>query len=252
MQNSRESAGQFYQNILREITEEEHLISMVPVKELLRFGYETGLHAGSRVLDLCCGYGTVLKIWHEAFGIKGVGVDRDENFLYIGRKRLHESNIKDIKLLCADVLSYADAQRYDLVLCSETLGSIADTLALGEKFLKQDGILAYQKLYAKVDEPPQALMDFDLEVLPLARLNQIFNNLGYAVVAMASDENGQWERYVLHWSGKRDWQRACIAANPSECLAWIQQWNDMYFQYRRPYEGQALFGLQQIDRILNK
>lgn len=27
------------------------------------------------MLDLCCGYGEMLKIWYEAFGIQGIGVD---------------------------------------------------------------------------------------------------------------------------------------------------------------------------------
>ncbi|MBQ3598379.1 MAG: class I SAM-dependent methyltransferase, partial [Clostridia bacterium] len=66
-----------YKNYIKLIKDNDYLISMVPVEELLRFGYEIGLNEKSKVLDLCCGYGTVLKIWSEAFGISGVGVDLD-------------------------------------------------------------------------------------------------------------------------------------------------------------------------------
>ena len=55
-----------YSDILKITDDERYLISMVGVKQLLRLGMELGLNKDSRVLDLCCGYGTVLKIWCEA------------------------------------------------------------------------------------------------------------------------------------------------------------------------------------------
>ena len=58
-----------YSHYVSMLEDNAHLISMVPVEELLRFGYELGLNENMKVLDLCCGYGTVLKVWSEAFGI---------------------------------------------------------------------------------------------------------------------------------------------------------------------------------------
>ncbi len=143
-----------------------YLISMVPVEELLRFGWEIGLDENSRVLDLCCGYGTLLKVWSEAFGIRGVGVDRNQEFLTIGKERLKKSGVSQVELVCGDVTVYQDERKYDVVVCSETFGSIPETLSLGERFLKSGGLLAYQRLYAKTENPPQELIDFDGEVLP--------------------------------------------------------------------------------------
>ena len=68
-----------YENMRCVMEDNAHLISMVPVEELLRFGYEVGLKPGMKVLDLCCGYGTVLKIWREAFGIPFVFVYKNES-----------------------------------------------------------------------------------------------------------------------------------------------------------------------------
>lgn len=62
-----------YKDKLKYIEDNQYLISMVSVDELLRIGYELGLDKNSRVLDLCCGYGTVLKVWNETFGISGTG-----------------------------------------------------------------------------------------------------------------------------------------------------------------------------------
>ena len=53
---------------------------------------------------------------------------------------------------------------------------------------------------------------------------------------------GMWEHYVVNWCGKRLWEEG---ADP----AWIKTWYDMYFDYRRQYEGQAMFALREIKEI---
>ena len=116
-----------------------------------------------------------------------------------------------------------------------------------KKFLKKGGIIAYQKLYSKLANPPKELIEFDGEVLPLSQLNHIFNENGYCLISMASDNDSAWERYVINWSGKNDINR--LRENPSDTglKEWIDKWYTMYFDYRRQYEGQALFGLQRMS-----
>lgn len=241
----------YYEEYLSVLDDNAHLISMVSVEELLRFGYELGLKEGDTVLDLCCGYGTLLKVWNEAFRICGTGVDLNEEFLSVGRDRLQKNEISDITLICEDVTTYQDNKKYDVVICSETILSIPETLLLGEKFLKAGGVLGYQKLYSKIENPPQELVDFDEEVLTLCELNDIFNQQGFQMISMASDNMGMWERYVLNWSGKRDLLQLSQNENDKNLRSWVQKWYNMYFKYRRQYEGQALFGLQRIlDRSL--
>ena len=240
-----------WEEYLSILEDNAHLISMVSVEELMRFGYEIGLKSGDTVLDLCFGYGTLLKVWNRAFHICGTGVDMNEEFLAVGRDRLQKNEIRDITLVCGDVTTYQDNKKYDVVICSETISSIPETLLLGEKFLKAGGVLGYQKLYSKVDNPPQELVDFDEEVLTLFELNAIFNQQGFQMISMASDNTGMWERYVLNWSGKRDLLQLSQNENDENLRAWIQKWYNMYFKYRRQYEGQALFGLQRIlDSLL--
>ena len=238
----------YYQEIIRKIEDNKYLVSMVPVDEIVRFGYESGLNETSKVLDLCCGYGTVLKVLYQAFGISGVGIDLSGYAIEIGQKRLKEAGADNkIKLIYEDVTKYADNEKYDAVICSETIDSIENTVALGEKFLKSGGILAYQKVYSKIPNPPQELLDFEGEVLPLSELNRIFNGLGYYITSMASDTNAMWERYIFnsHY-GESDFDE--LKANPGdeERKKWFEKWRYMYFEYRRPYQGQALFGLKKL------
>ncbi len=235
-----------YKEYMKKIEDEQFLISMVPVEELLRFGYEIGLDENSRVLDLCCGYGTVLKVWSEAFGIYGVGVDCNKKFINVGEKRLKEAQITNVKLICEDVTKYVDNEKYDVVICSETFGDITGTMKLGEKFLKSSGIIAYQRLYSKVQNPPKELVDFDEGLMTLTQCNKIFNELGLYIVSMASDSVGKWEHYTINWCGKRDLKALRKRSDDEQMKQWIDKWYSMYFDYRRQYEGQVLFGLQRV------
>lgn len=230
---------------LKYIEDNQYLISMVPVEEILRLGYELGLNESSKVLDLCCGYGTVLKVWNEAFEISGVGVDICKDFIHTGKKRLKESGINRIKLIHKDVTKYKDNVKYDIVICSETIDSIENTFQLGEKFLKKGGTLFYQKVFSTASAVPKELDKFDGGVYPLTKLNKIFNDLGYYITHFATGTENDWNRYYT-WSVRRDIDKLRKDPNNQEQREWINYWNDMHFRYRMPFENQALFGLQKL------
>jgi ubiquinone/menaquinone biosynthesis C-methylase UbiE len=234
-----------YHDIIKKCEESSYLIGMLSLDEIIRFGYSIGLNEESKVLDLCCGYGEILKIWNEAFGISGTGVDICNEFISAGKKRLSESGISKIRLIEGNVLSYFDDEKYDVVICSETFNTIEYTLRMGEKYLKESGILVYHKVYSKVPDPPQELLDFEGEVLPLQELNKEFNRLGYYITNMASDSVSDWERYIM-WSARRNIEAYRKNRADTAAKEWMDKWYCMYFDYRRPYQGQALFGLEKI------
>jgi len=66
---------------------------------------------------------------------------------------------------------------------------------------------------------------------------------------MASDTTGMWEHYVVNWSGKRDLLRLKQEPDNEQLKNWVTTWYNMYFDYRRQYEGQALFGLQRFPEL---
>jgi cyclopropane fatty-acyl-phospholipid synthase-like methyltransferase len=237
-----------YEEIIHQCDENSKLISMISAEEILRLGYSMKLNESSRVLDLCCGYGTHLKLWNKSFGISGIGLDWCEEFINEGQQILSAEGIDRIQLIRQDVMSYATDEKFDVVILSETFGSITDTLQLGEKFKIEGGILIYCKLYSKVQNPPQELIDFDGEVLPMSELNQIFRSRGYYITQLASDKNADWERYIT-WCGRRDMVRLRQNPEDAKLKEWIDKWYDMYFLYRREFEGQALFGLEKLQLI---
>jgi len=225
----------------------------------LRFGYEAGLNENSRVLELTYGYGTISKVWSEAFGISGVVVEGHPDFAAKGRERLKQAGVDDkIKIVCENWHKYADAEKYDLVICTHGIAvpsgksseCIKNTFSLGEKFLKDNGILAFIGTYSKIPNPPQELIDFEGELLLLSELNNIFSELGYCLTCMAGDTNAMWEHYIVNGfaNSNEQHERKRLKENPNdqELKESIAHWNRMYFDYRKPYQGQALFGLEKL------
>jgi len=234
-----------YKTIIKKCEESHYLTSIISIEEIVRFGHSIGLNQASTVLDLCCGYGEVLKIWKEAFGISGTGLDLCHDYIAEGRRRLQEAGIDTVNLIEGTVFNYNDIEKYDVVICSETYDSIERTLLLGEKFLKPRGILAYQKVYSKIQKPPTELSDIGGEVLSIQELNHIFMKLGYYITHMVSDSNADRERYIT-WSARRDLAALRNTPKDSESKEWLHKWYQMHFDNRRWYHGQALFGLERI------
>lgn len=170
---------------------------MTTPERIVNLGMQLGFGRETKVLDLCCGYGEMLKIWNDVFGIQGVGVDICEEFIVVGRER--QRDIDGIELICANVLDYEDDTEYDVVCCTECFGDIQDisgTIALLEKYAKPNGKLIFGRLFSKVGTPPKELIDFDGEIETLEAINKKICTCGYYITALASDTDAQWENYI--------------------------------------------------------
>lgn len=235
-----------YKDHLNICDKSKYLISMAAPEQIVNLGAQLGFRSETKVLDLCCGYGEMLKIWSEAFDIHGVGIDSCEEFIDTGRER--QQGMKHLKLICANVLKYEDDVRYDVVCCTEYFGNIQDidgTISLLEKYAKPNGKLIFGRLFSKVASPPKALIDFDGEIETLEAINRRIRACGYYITAMSSDTDAQWENYIT-WSAKRDIDHLRKFPGDAKTANWLDKWYDIYFQYRRWYEGWALFGIEKV------
>ena len=106
--------------------------------------------------------------------------------------------------------------------------------------MKSNGKLIIGTRFSKTDNPPQELIDFEGETLPLNRINEIFRLHGYFITSMASDTHNEWERYIM-WSAQRHLKD--FRKNPTDesKLAWCEKWYKTYFNFRREHEGYATF-----------
>ena len=61
---------------LKDISERHtELVNPISAEKLLRIGQVMGLQPGQRVIDFGCGFGEMLRLWGEAYGVNGVGID---------------------------------------------------------------------------------------------------------------------------------------------------------------------------------
>ena len=230
-----------YRNQLNKINESHFLISMTPVDGILEIGLFSGMNNSSTVLDLCCGYGEMLKIWNEAFGIQGIGIDICSEFIQKGRKRLVEHGITDVTLIESDIFKWDSNERYDYVcLSGEEFGGLQNTILLLEKFVKPRGKLIIGTRFSKVENPPQ-----ERELLSLNQINNLFQLNGYFITTMVSDTHNEWERYIM-WSARRHLEELRKDTKNLSQLDWCRKWYDVYFRLRRPLEGYATFVIEKI------
>lgn len=233
-----------YKAIINDIDSSQHLISMTPIEKIVEIGYTSGMNSNSSVLDLCCGYGEMLKIWNEAFGINGTGVDIYKEFIDEGEKRLKTASVKDISLIWADVLTWVADTKYDFAcLCGEDFGGIEGTIHLLEKYIKPDGKLIIGTRFSRIDNPPAELIEFEGETLSLKEIYNVFYANGYFITSMATDTNSEWERYIM-WSARRN--LAASKSNPDDPdrFEWCKKWYETYFGFRREYEGYGTFVIE--------
>jgi len=219
---------------------------MVSIERIIELGYNINLNKNKTVLDLCCGYGEMLKLWSEAFEIKGTGVDRVSEYIAIGKSRV---NPELVTLICMDVLKYNTTEKFDVVLCTELSSGLFKNFDEGinflEKFVKPGGTLVFGKLYSKIENPPQELIEFDGELPTLVEIWEKIKQKGYHFTAMASDSPAEWERYIM-WKAKDAIEYFRCHPEDKKFAEWDDKWYRIYFEYRRLYEGWGLFAIEKI------
>lgn len=232
-----------YKDLVKQYQDCDFIWNITSIEGIIKTGISLELSEKTTVLDLCCGYGTMLKIWGEAFDIKGVGVDRCKECIETGRSRLIEAGLDNISLVEGDVLDYADTNKYDVVCCTETFeNDISKTLAMCEKYQKPGGMIVHARLYSKISNPPKELTDFEGPLQTLYELYSTYRGLGYYLVNIAGDTTSAWDSYICR-EGKQLVKRLCEDKDDKKTADWYEKWYRMYLNYQREYEGQALFVL---------
>lgn len=235
-----------YKTTIANLNESKFLISMTPIEKVVEIGFTCGMNSNSTIFDLCCGYGETLRVWNQAFGCKGIGVDICPEFINEGNKRLQREKNQDVKLVEHDVLTWKTEERYDYVcLSGEDFGGFESTIYLLEKYVKPNGKLIIGTRFSKTENPPVELIEFEGETLSLSAINEIIRKHGYFITSMASDTDAEWERYIM-WSARRHLDSLRNHPDDDICKKWCDKWYDMYFRIRRQFEGYVTLVMEKL------
>jgi ubiquinone/menaquinone biosynthesis C-methylase UbiE len=240
-------------DILDRIEDSNYLISMAPLERIMEMGYALGFNENTKVLDLCCGYGTMLKVLNQVYKIKGKGIDHTKEFLDVGKERLKMAGIlNDIVLECDDIDNCKETG-YDAVILTETylFDSIENALKELDKFIKPDGKKIIGMLTSPEEKIPQELIDFErVNLYTEMEVYDIFLRNGYAISYIARSTQSQWDKYFT-WSSKRTVSRIRNAKTAEEKERFeksLRKEYSMYAKYRIKYEQWCLYAVEKIEK----
>jgi len=237
-----------YKNVIKAIEDKSYLISMSTLESLIELGYSLEFNNDTSILDICCGYGEMLKIWSEAFGVKGLGVELFDQHVKDGNERLVSAGISEkVKIVQGDAKKFETEERFDVVCLSgeDLFNGIVGNIQHCEKYLKPNGVIIIGTPYYKSKEVPKELIEFEGDLPTLGELYTLMSDVGYNVLHFCSDTIHEWERYIS-WSGKRDihaLKKLQDDEKKQKKQEWIDYWYKMYFDYRIKYEGWVVFAL---------
>jgi ubiquinone/menaquinone biosynthesis C-methylase UbiE len=219
---------------------------MTPLKKIVELGYYLNIDEDSNIIDFCCGYGEMLRIWSDAYGSSGLGIEIYDEFVLKGNERIKESCLEEkVQLLNTDAKSYNDTLKYDVVCLSgeNLLGDLESNIKFMESFLKSDGKILIGTPYYTSDIIPKELIDFEGELNTLMEIYKCVRKLGYNLIHFSTGDHHEWERYIS-WSARRDIESMKSLTTKKEIAdkqQWIDYWHKMYFEYRRNYESWGMF-----------
>jgi cyclopropane fatty-acyl-phospholipid synthase-like methyltransferase len=243
----------FINDIIEKIDESNHLVSMTPVKKIIELGYILEFNENTKILDLCCGYGTMLKILCQAYEINGKGIDIAKEFIDIGNERLKKAGISEkIVLECNDIKNCRE-KGYDVVIATEPyfFGDIENAIKELEKYIRPDGKIIIGTLVCSEENIPPELLDFDGNNLhtEMKIYDTILKN-NYAISYIGRSTQGEWDKYFA-WSSRRivnDIKNAKTEEEKKKQKEWMNKWYTMYAKYRIKYEQWCLYGIERIEK----
>jgi len=211
-----------------------------------------GIGQDSRIIDFGCGYGEVLALWAERFGISGVGIDIRDHACDRARDKMGKRGIAErIEIVCTDAREYSfEKSSFDVALCigatfiwggyRQTIQEIkkairpAGKLVIGEVYWLKEGV---PQDYLKSSAPPDTKYEHELL--------QISHQEGFDLEYVVRASHDDWDRYSAgNWHGLVRW----IEENPDhperqEVIYHLHKIQGEYLRYEREYLGWAMYVL---------
>lgn len=228
-----------------------HMNPVTP-DQIIKAGSLADLHPGSQVLDVGCGNGTTLRIWHETFGISGIGIDREIDFCQRASALPGQSNKSAIDLICADCSYLPISGTHDVASClgsayiwggyDEALNAMRSLVPVGGTIVLGD------RYWKKSSAPPEFSREWP-DVLSEYEILLAIRGAGYRLSGVVHSTVAEWDTYESSiWQSCAAW----IDKNPDhpegeEVEEYLRMVQEEYIAYGREFIGWALYVMQRVN-----
>jgi SAM-dependent methyltransferase len=233
---------------LKDISERYmELLNPTSPEKILKAGSILGLAPGHKVIDFGCGFGEVLRLWAEQFGISGLGIDIRPYACERARQKMASNGFSHrIEIACGNAGEHPfEAHSYDVAICIGATfiwDGFGPSLRAMKAAIQPHGKLAVGEAFWLTDAIPPVFaraerLDTELELLNTARRE------GFELEAILRASQDDWDTYESsNWNGLLRW----IETNPDhpelgQVVDHLHQSQEEYLGYARKYFGWAIY-----------
>lgn len=229
------------------------LINPFSADKIITIGKFLNLKKDDRVIEFGSGYGEILVLWAETFGITGVGIDIRKYAHGRATKKILERGLNDrIKVECTDGAKYQlEKGVYDVAACigsSFIWGGYRETILGMKEAIHPKGKLVIGEPYWITEPVPDEYLKKYKDIHTEIELLNIAREEGFDIEYMIRASHDDWDRYeASNWYSLSRW----IEGNQDhpdlqQVIDWYHEIQDEYLKYGREYCGWAVYILNPI------
>lgn len=228
-------------------------VNPTSAEKLLTVGRVAGLKPGDRLIDFGSGYGAVLMLWAEAFGVGGVGIDIRPAACERARHRLTERGLDgQIEIACGPAAEYPfEPGSFDAAACIGATfcwpGLFPDAVRAMKRAVKPGGRLIIGEVFWRdPDLVPAEVVQRESGIGSESKIFEQSREAGCEVMYALHSNQDEWDRYTAEdWRGLSDW----LDENPDHAdydavLKHLRDSQDEYAAYGRQHYGWGLYVLK--------
>ena len=229
------------------------LVNPISPEKVMKVGEVSGLNQDSRVIEFGSGYGEVLALWAEAFGISGIGIEIRDYACQRATKKMQERGFANrIKIVCANAAGHEfEKHAFDVAACVGATfiwDGFRSTIRAMREAVRPAGKLVIGEQYWQTDRVPSKYAKEEKAMLTELELLQIIRDEGYDLEYVARATHDEWDRYVTQdWHGLLRWiEENTNHPEREEVIRHFHMMQDKYVKYDREHMGWAMYVLKPI------